>query len=273
MKSHPPLKDAFFAQGRVPDCPVYDMHAHMGSFYGAPFPKCEPAEMARTMRRAGVRLVVFAHHHALFSPQIGNAPAIAAVRRFPNHFRAYCSINPNYPDLIVHELKTFDQFKDVYVGFKLLCDYHAIPITDARCRPVWEFANRRKLLVLLHTWGGSIYDGPDPVRQIAKQYRHAKILLGHSCHGEWDKATALARDFPNVYLELCAVLDDRGILEKFVQEAGSRQILFGTDFPWFDHHNYIGAVLGADLTDKDRRNIFYRNAERILGRRNPRVSR
>jgi predicted TIM-barrel fold metal-dependent hydrolase len=266
MKLKPSLKDAFFKHGQVADCPVYDMHAHMGSFYGSHLPNCEPADMVRTMRRAGVRLVVFAHHHALFSPELGNVAAIDAVRKFPNHFRAYCGVNPNYPDTIERELRTFDRFKDVYVGFKMLSDYHGIPITDARCKPVWEFANRRQLLVLLHTWAGSVNDGPEPIRQIAKKYPRVKLILGHSCHGAWDKAIMLARDFPNVYLELCAVLDDRGILEQFVEELGSRQILFGTDFPWFNHHYCIGAVLGADIGDEDRRNILYRNAQRLLGR-------
>ena len=48
-------------------------------------------------------------------------------------------------------------------------------------------------------------------------------------------------------------------------EAGSEKIIFGTDTPWFNHHNYIGALLGAEMSDDDRRNILYRNAQRLLG--------
>jgi len=69
----------------------------------------------------------------------------------------------------------------------------------------------------------------------------------------------------NVLLELTAVPDERtGVIEKFVREAGSTKVVFGTDFPWFSHHYYIGAVLAADITDEERRDIFCRNAERIL---------
>jgi len=60
------------------------------------------------------------------------------------------------------------------------------------------------------------------------------------------------------------VLDDRGVIEKFVDRAGSEKIIFGTDTPWFNHHNYIGALLGAEISDDDRRNILYRNAEKLL---------
>jgi predicted TIM-barrel fold metal-dependent hydrolase len=152
----------------------------------------------------------------------------------------------------------------VYVGFKFLADYHKVAISDPRCCPAWEFANERGLLVLSHTWGGSSFDGPGEVRKVAAAYPDAKILMGHSCHGQWEQAVALANEFPNVYLELTAVLDDRGVLELFVEKAGSERIVFGTDTPWFSHHNYIGAVLGADISDDDRRNILYRNAEGLL---------
>ena len=222
------------------------------------------ATMVKAMDRAGVRILVFCHHASLFSPDIGNSVNIKAVRKFPDRFRAYCAINPNYPDVVQKDIHSFEQHRDVYVGFKFLADYHLISITDSRYRPAWELADQKGLLILLHTWGGSQYGGPGPIRKMAEKYHRVKILLGHSCHGEWDAAVALARDFPNVYLELCAVLDERGVLEKFVSELGSEKIVFGTDMPWFNYHNYIGAVLGAEISDEDRRNVLYRNAKKLL---------
>ena len=264
MKPKSSLLDAFFARGKVADCPVYDMHGHMGPFYGAHFPQCRTEDMVAAMDLAGVAMLVFCHHSALMSPDRGNADNIAAVRRFPRKLRAYCGVNPNYPKAIRQSVETFDRFRDVFVGFKMLADYHRYPITDARYQPAWEKANDERLLVLLHTWGGSPFDGPGLVRQVAGKYPGATLLLGHSCHSEWDQATALVKDFPNVYLELCAVVDERGILERFVEKVGSERLVFGTDFPWFNHHYYIGGVLGAGLSDEDCRNILSRNARRLL---------
>jgi len=264
MKDDSQLKKEFFAHGAARDCPIYDLHGHMGPWYGAYFPKADADAIIDAMNRAGVKLLAFCHHAALFSPDIGNPANIEAVRRFPDRLRAYCAINPNWPDIIQKDIGTFDKFEDVYVGFKFLADYHGYPITDSRYKPAWEFADEKELLVLLHTWGGSPYNGPSLIREAAEKYSRAKILLGHSCHGEWDKAVKLALDFPNVYLDLCAVFDDRGIIEKFVAEAGSGNLVFGTDTPWFDYHYCIGAVLGADISDEDRRNIFYRNARKLL---------
>jgi predicted TIM-barrel fold metal-dependent hydrolase len=217
------------------------------------------------MDRAGVKMLVFCHHAALFCPDIGNSANIEAVREFPDRLRAYCAINPNYPEAIDADLASYDDYSDVYVGLKMLADYHGYPLTGGRYESAWDFADQRGLLVLVHTWGGSVNNGASQVRAVAERYPNARILAGHSIHNDWEEAIRIAGEFPNVYLELCAVPDERGILERFVSELGSERIVFGTDFPWFDYHYYIGAVLGADITDRDRHNILHRNAEKLLG--------
>ncbi|MCK5805714.1 MAG: amidohydrolase family protein [Lentisphaeria bacterium] len=258
------LAERFFAQPRLEDCPVYDLHGHMGPLQGARVPRCEPEQMIAAMDRAGVRLTVFCHHATLSSPDVGNEIAIGIVRRFPNRFRAYLGVNPNWPEDIRRDVDRLDDHKDVFVGFKFLADYHKVPITDERCAPAWEKANAEGRPVLLHTWGGSAFDGPETVRVCAERWPNAQILMGHSCHGQWEQAGRLAAEFPNVYCELTAVLDDRGAVEILLDHAGAEKIVFGTDTPWFNHHNYIGALLGARMSDEDRRQILYRNALRIL---------
>lgn len=259
-----PLCQEFWDQGKSESCPIYDMHGHMGIYSSIHFPRAEPEDMLRTMDQCGVKMLVFSHHMALFAPNLGNKPSIEAVRRFPDRFRAYCLINPNYPEIAEQDLAAFEDHRDVFVGLKFLPDYHLIPLTDERYRPAWEFANERELLVLTHTWGGSPYDGAVVIRTVAERYPRVKLLMGHSTHGDWDAAVGLANDFPNVYLELTALFDDRGIIEKFVREVGSDRMLFGTDLPWFDPHQAVGALLSADITDEDRHNICHRNAEKLL---------
>jgi len=259
-----PLARQFWQDGRADECPIYDMHGHMGTWNAIYFPRVEAPQMIGTMDECGVRLLVFSHHHALMAPDVGNQASLAAVRRFPDRLRAYCVINPNYPELAAADLETFEQHRDAFVGFKFLADYHRVAITDERYRPALEHAQRHKLLTLMHTWGGSPYNGPAHVRTLAERYPDVRFLLGHSCHGEWDAAVALANDFPNVYLELTAVFDDRGVLEKFAAEAGSARMLFGTDLPWFDPHQAVGALFSAHLSDEDIHNICHRNAEKLL---------
>jgi len=259
------LRQEFYEKGRFSGFPVYDMHGHMGPFYGIHFPFPDADSMVKDMGRAGVKMLVFCHHSALFSPDTGNAANIEAVRKYPDRLRAYCCVNPNYPDIIKRDLATFDMHADVYVGFKMHASYHGHTLTDDAYRPVWEFADERKLLVLMHTAGvSSSLCGPAPVRKIAEKYNNAALLLGHSCHGSWDEAIRLVKDFPNVYLELCALMTEKGVLERMVAAGAVDRMLFGTDYPWFSHNYYIGAVLGADIEDEDRKKIFSSNGQKLL---------
>jgi len=264
MIGNSPLALEFWEKGRSDACPVYDMHGHMGVWHSIYFPRAEAARMVHTMDGAGVRMLCFCHHASLFSPEIGNSANVAAVRQFPDRLRAYMAVNPNYPELLRRDLDTFDDYRDVYVGFKFLADYHKVPLDAEAYRPAWEFANERKLLILTHTWGRSPLDGPEVVRKMAERYPDVRLLLGHSCHGEWDKAISVARDCPNAYLELTAVLDDRGVVERFVGAGLAHKMLFGTDLPWFDPQHDIGCLLSADITDEDRHLILHRNAEELL---------
>ncbi len=259
-----PLLKVFWENGKSEDCPILDMHGHMGAFSSIYFPRAEPDQMLKTMDECNVKLLVFSHHLALFAPNQGNRPSIDTVRQYPDRFRAYCLINPNYPEIMARDIASFESHRDVFVGFKFLPDYHRIPLTDSRYQAAWEYANDRELLVLTHTWGGSQYDGPSVIRLVAERYPRVKLFMGHSCHGDWDAAVQLSNDFPNVYLELTAVFDDRGVLEKFCREAGSHRMLFGTDLPWFDPHQAVGALLSAQISDEDRHNICHRNAEKLL---------
>ncbi|MCM8814510.1 MAG: amidohydrolase family protein [Candidatus Omnitrophica bacterium] len=260
------LWEKFLENGRVKECPVYDMHAHMGSFNRIylPFGDFNPEITKSRLERAGIKMLIFCSHWTLFSPDIGNRANIEVVRQLPDKLRAYCGLNPNYPEIIEKDVEDFEKYRDVFVGFKLLSDYHQKPVSHENYSPAWKYADKKGLIVLLHTWGGSQFDGPEQVRIVAEKYPGAKILMGHSCHGAWDETIQLMKDFPNVYAELCAVVDDRGGLEQIMDACGSKQIVFGTDWPWFNHHYYIGAVIDSGISDQDAHNIFHRNAEKLL---------
>jgi predicted TIM-barrel fold metal-dependent hydrolase len=262
------LAQAFWKAGKLADCPVIDMHGHMGGWAGIWFPSQSTESMVAEMDRTGVRMHCFCHHGALTSPDVGNEANIVAVREFPTHLRAYMGVNPQYMDIVNRDLDRFDSLRDVFVGFKFLAGYHGIPWDAPQYERAWKMAQERKTLLLGHTWGGpgssGRPDGPAQVRKAATKYPDVRLLLGHSLHSSWDESIAIAREFPNVYLELTAVLDDRGVLEMFVDAGLAKKCLYGTDLPWFNEHYYIGAVLSAKITDEDRHDILHRNAEKLL---------
>lgn len=258
------LAGAFWDLDLKSRCPVIDMHGHMGAFRGIYFPRASTDDMIGTLDRCGVRMLVFCHHDALFVPDIGNRANVEAVRAHPDRLRAYMAVQPHYPELLARDLESFDKHRDVYVGLKFLAGYYNVPWDAPAFERAWAFANERKLLVLGHTWGGSACDGQAQVRKAAERYPNIRLLCGHSLYGAWDDAIAIAKEFPNVYLELTAVLYPKGPLERFVEAGLAKKLLFGTDLPWFDPHQGIGSILSAEMTDEDRHAILHGNAEELL---------
>ncbi len=256
------LAKTFFESGKA--CPVYDVHVHMGKHYGIHLPYAESDAMVEAMDHAGVVCSFLSHHSALFLTEGGNAEAIEAAKRHPGRFYVYMGVDPNDEAKFERELEEFRKRPDIWLGFKFLADYHFAGIDNPIYQKALKIADAERKLVLMHTWGGSKWDGPDAIEPAFAKYKKATFIMGHAGHGEWDKTAKLLERYPNVYADTVAVMDDRGALERLVKGAGSRKILFGTDLPWFDYHYYIGGVLGAGVGDTACEDIFHRNAERIL---------
>ncbi len=267
MIKETPLTRAFWQDLRLPHCPIYDMHGHLGRYYGIWFPRPSAEEMVRSMDRANVRMLCFASHAALFAPDLGNRTAVQAVRQYPGRLRAYLSVNPNHPEHIRRDLSLLDEHPDAFVGLKLHPEKHQVPATAPAYAPALQVAEERELLVLVHSWGGSRHNGPEQMRTLAARHPGIALILGHSLHGAWDEAVKIARDFAHVYLDLTALLDnDRGVIEKFADAGLADRMLFGTDLPWFSPVAALGCLLSADITDEDRHAVLHGNAEGLLAR-------
>ena len=263
MTNPSPIARDFVTRGRCDACPVIDMHGHYGPFSGIYFPKPYAEGMLDTLDGCGMRCIVISGHHALIDPEDGNPEVADVVRRYPGRFYGYRAVDPTRPDQLARELARYHNDPG-FVGLKLHPSWHAYPINGPNYTPAWEFAQEHRLIVLTHSWGGSAYDRPEQVAEMAARYPGVTVLMGHAGFGAWDTAMALAREHDNLYLELTAAYRVSGIIERFVNEVGSHKVLFGTDLPWFDPHYAIGCVCFSRITDEDRHNILHRNAERLL---------
>jgi predicted TIM-barrel fold metal-dependent hydrolase len=257
------LAREFWEHGKAADCPIIDFHAHMWTWTGGYMPACTPERMLVTMDQCHTKIALFSGHEAISAPTTRQQADMDAVRRYPDRFKAYFAFNGNSEDLKA-DLKRLQKNRDVFVGLKTLPDYFRYPINADCYTPFYEYASDQNLLFLCHTWGGSPGNGVPEAEKFLQRYPKITFIAGHSFHSDWDEAARLCNTYPNLYLELTAVFDERGPLELFLEKCGSQKILFGTDLPWFDTHHGIGTILATDMSDDDRRNIFYRNGEKLL---------
>ena len=259
------LADRFREQGRLDDCPILDFHAHMHRLNSMYLPAHSPELMIKVMERCNTKRTVFCSHMALRFAEREDECNLGVAKRYPAHFLAYHAVIPGKTDFKAAAAR-FDANREYYFGFKFHGDWDKTKLTDAAYRPFFEFINANRLPALLHTWGKSEFNGVAEVAKIAELYRDATFICGHCFHDDWINGARMIKAHPNLFCELTAVMDDRGAIEMLCGEVGSDRILFGTDLPWFDTHHGIGAVLSADINDGDRRNIFYRNGEKLFAK-------
>lgn len=259
-----------FAAGE--GCPVIDVHGHLGPFPGIFMPEAPLEAMLCGLERCGIESLVISPHSALLGDtREGNAEMLDAVRQNPGRILGYCTLNPTYPDDLPLEAERYLDQPGV-VGIKIHPSLHGTPVDAPAYVPVWELAERRQLIVLSHTWGATGGCGADDMRKVAERYPNVRLFLGHSCYGAWDKAIALATEFPNVYLELTAAYHVFGLLELMCKRAGSTKVLFGSDYPWFDPLVAIGCVTSAHIDEEQMTDILHRNARRLLDEQHARLA-
>jgi len=258
------LAAKFWNDGKA-DFPIYDMHGHMGTHNAIYFKRCEAEDMAKHLRRIGVKHLCFSHHGSLWG-SMRNADVVEICRRFPDLYRMYVGIVPQFQDNIKEDLALFDKWAPYAIGLKFLADYHRTVLTDKKYEYALKFADERGLPALFHTWGGSGCNGGKVMLELVHRYPHIKIFIAHSLFGEWDAAVQCVKEGNgNVRLELTAIPGERNLIEMLCERVGSENLLFGTDMPWFDEYQAVGGVLSANISEEDMRNILYKNAVKLMG--------
>ena len=239
------------------------MHAHMYNDGQTRMIADTPEKVIGFMERSNVRFMLFASHRVLME---GKAPDydLPVAREHPDKFKLYFPVLSMCSDP-EKDLRIVEENPE-YAGFKFLCDYYHTPLEDPRHTPYWEYADAHKMPVLCHTWGGSVNNGVNNARKILEKYHDLSLIAGHSFRGDEDEGVKLGREFGNIYFELTAVLSARNRVEKYLNAGLGKRIVFGVDSPWFSYDSYIGALLSADISDEDRKNMMFRNAAELLVR-------
>lgn len=110
----------------------------------------------------------------------------------------------------------FEARRDVFIGIKLAHAHQAVAFDDARYLGVYDVAAKYDVPVYLHT-GFSPFPGaknerafydPEGLRNTIKNLPKVRFVLGHVGQGDAgavDHCLALAKEFPNVYLEISAL--------------------------------------------------------------------
>jgi len=147
---------------------------------------------------------------------------------------------------------------DKCVGIKLHPAYHKYRMADYEDE-MFSFADEHKAILLIHNEVSSVQ-----YLRFADKHPDVTFIMAHL--GSVPDVEAMERSqFGNVWTDTSGVGGTKNrILEYAIEHVGSDRILFGTDTYAAGFER--GRVDYALISEEDKANIFYRNAQRLFGR-------
>jgi predicted TIM-barrel fold metal-dependent hydrolase len=238
----------------VPGLTVIDGHCHLGPYSAFWQPGNDAAGLVRTMDRIGIeQACVFASLAIALDMRAGNDLTLAAARGFPDRLLPYAVPDPNCGERAVAE--ELQRCFDAGVrGVKLHTQLAAYPFDGPGYEPAFALADEHRLPLISHGTGS-----PETLRRVARAHPHAHFVVAHGGAGLGPGALDLvqvAREEPNVYLDLTSSVGRFGAFEAMVEAAGADKLTYGSDMPWMCASHQVGRVLLARIPDDAKRHIL-----------------
>jgi len=115
------------------------------------------------------------------------------------------------------------------------------------------------------------YNDPKHIIKIAKSFPKLNIIIAHYFWPRLDYCLKITEGFDNIFFDTSAMADPevvkesggikkvRQILTKTINRR-SNSVLFGTDWPICKIKKHIDLINSLPISDKDKKNIFYKNS-------------
>lgn len=265
------LKDAGKHGIPLHDVLVIDVHGHLG-VHPDPFvpehdEKTQVGLLNPTLDKVGIDYIIVSMLRGL---NVGELEANLYLAELMQSHRRILGYITYIPSMINESLTIAEQCfsrSDRFVGMKIHPDVNRYPINGSHYIPLWEYANEKGLIVLVHTWNQSPYANPELLHDIARTYKDATILVGHSGGMGQGITTAihLANNYDNVYLDLTGAFIYSGkSLDFFVRQTGPDKLLFSSDSVYNNVAWEIGNILYSRVSDEIKLKVLGLNAKRLL---------
>lgn len=154
----------------------------------------------------------------------------------------------------------------------------ALTCTHRNFNPLVERIAELNGVIMQHTWfktGGKESPGastPAELSELAARFPEQKFICAHA-GGEWERGIRAVKNSPNILVETSGFDATAGFIEMAVRDVGAGRIVFGSHLPSRSLGTELGKIVGAKITEKDKRQILgetYRNLLRPILQRKQR---
>lgn len=242
---------------------IIDCHCHLGRYFNFCVPGHSPLDMITSMDNIGVEKACISPHMALSSDiDLGNRFMMDTVIKYPERFVGFFTYNPHYTELMETELPIYFKIPGIK-GIKIHQGLHKTTIKNPEYRHAYDFSNKYKLPILIHTWSMETIKN---IEDLSSEYPDAIFIMGHFgvVPDSMKYAVKVIKSRKNVYGDTAVSMMFEKNLEWLVDLAGEDRVLYGTDMPFMDPRICHGRVLHSDLKDSAKEKILGKNMQTIL---------
>jgi predicted TIM-barrel fold metal-dependent hydrolase len=178
-------------------------------------------------------------------------------------------------------IKEYIETTDKIVGIKLYPGYQHFYPTDEVCEPIYEFAEKHKLVVVFHN--GDVWDDKNyallkyakacHIDEVAVRHPNVRFTLSHLGFPDILETAMIVNKNPNVYTCISGIIDtnyEKTDFDSDLKNAISyypnliNKLMHGTDFcgehTLLNQINEYEKFLINNFDEKDRRKVLYENA-------------
>jgi uncharacterized protein len=256
-----------------------DAHTHLGSLGDQTF---EPDQLIFGMDKAGItHSLIFSGLPDLFG--FSNDQAIEISQANPRlKAIGHVDITTFNQEQIDNLCRLLEQ--KLIFGIKFYLGYQDYMPDDPRFDPLYTFCQSNGYPVLYHT--GLLLAGyqgflkqahPLNIDTIATRYPQLKIVICHLGNPWVVDSIAVMLKNPNVYADLSGFFEEyvpikQSEIEFFHERlrlvkvfmGGLHKCIFGTDWPLYDHSEYLEAVQSFPMSDEERELVLWKNANQVF---------
>jgi predicted TIM-barrel fold metal-dependent hydrolase len=211
-------------------------------------------------------------------PYTGNDYTAEIVKRYPDRFLGFASVDPHKGKAAVNEMER--SVKELGLrGLKLHPISQAFFPNDTRFYPLWEKCAELGVPVLFHSGqtavgaglpgGGGLkikYAQPIHMDDVAADFPELNVIMAHPGVPWQEEQLSIALHKPNVYIDLSGWSPKyfRPILVQYANSLLQNKVLFGSDFPALTPQRWLGDFENLELKPEVRQKILLDNAAKLL---------
>ena len=181
-----------------------------------------------------------------------------SVKLHPNIFTGFGTLHPKSNDL----KGDFDYLIELGLkGVKLHPDFQQFAMNDESAFRIGELVNDANVPMLVHCGDFRYnYSNPEQIKPFLEKFPDITFIGAHFAGWSmWEKATKVYVDLSS---SLYALTPETAL--ELIHAYGSDKVLWGTDYPMWESVSEMEYFNKIDLTEKERSQILYDNAAKLL---------